>query len=277
MALATEPDSGPAIGRSRARLLVVMPLLAAVCPLGLGGPAASAPGATPPSGGPLRILAALGLDSPIDPARAQPGPLMGSVWQSVCATLMAFRDAPAPNGFKVRPEAAAGPPKVSPDGRTYVFTVRKGLRFSDGTPLRAANFVAALHRVFDKSEGSYGAFLLSDVKSFAAKGRRVVIRLRKPAADLPMRMALPYACPVPRGFPVGPAGELLKGGSGPYRVASYVPDKQLVLMRNLQYRGHRPQRIGSVVFTLGGRLQSDIRSVENGHADVLGAAFPPEL
>src|SRR5262249_6073164 len=72
----------------------------------LGGPAASAPGTTPASGGTLRIISPLELGS-LDPALSSPGSLMGSLWHGVCATLMSFRDAPAPAGYQVRPEAAA--------------------------------------------------------------------------------------------------------------------------------------------------------------------------
>ena len=38
---------------------------------------------------------------------------------------------------------------ISPDGMTYTFTVRKGFRFSDGTPVRASAFERAVNRVLD--------------------------------------------------------------------------------------------------------------------------------
>ena len=37
-------------------------------------------------------------------------------------------------------------PSPSPDGRTYVFTLRRGLRFSDGRPVRPADFRASMER-----------------------------------------------------------------------------------------------------------------------------------
>jgi ABC-type transport system substrate-binding protein len=183
---------------------------------------------------------------------------------------MAFSDAAGPQGFDVRPEAAAGAPRMSRDRRTYVFTVRKGLRFSDGTPLTAANFAVALGRVLNPDMQSDGAFLFSDVAQVRASGRQLRVRLKSPSGDLAARLALPLACPVPLGFPVDASGVDLMVGSGPYYIARHVPNKLLVLERNRYYRGVRPHHVDRVVVSIGGDLDDDIKGVEAGEADVLG-------
>ncbi len=226
------------------------------------------------TGGTLRIAAPLDLRS-LDPGLARP--LSYAVWYATCATLMAFSDAPAAQGFHVRPEAAVGPPQVSRDRRTYVFTVRKGLRFSDGSPLRAANFAVALRRVLNPAMQSDGAFLFADVRQVRASGRHLRIRLETASGDLPTRLAMPFACPVPLGFPVDPAGVDLMVGSGPYYIARHVPNKLLVLERNRYYRGTRPHHVDRVVESIGGDLDDDIRAVENGDADVLGIEIPRDV
>jgi peptide/nickel transport system substrate-binding protein len=103
------------------------------------------------------MLRALGpIAAVLDPAL--PGGGGGAAIAYVtCATLMIFRDGPGQMGESVQPEAAVGPPQVSADGRTYVFTVRSGLRFSDGSALTAANFARALSRVLDPGMRSPGA------------------------------------------------------------------------------------------------------------------------
>jgi peptide/nickel transport system substrate-binding protein len=226
-------------------------------------------------GGTLRV--ALPQEIPtLDPALWRP--LTQAIWYATCAPLMAWRDAAAPaTGFSVRPEAAAGPPKVSRDGRRYVFTVRKGLRFSDGSPLRAANFARALRRVLNPAMGSPSAYLLSDVKSVSASGQHLRIDLSRPDGDLPTRLALPLACPVPLGFPVDPAGIDLKAGSGPYYAADYVPHRQLVLKRNPYYKGKRPHRVDSIVITSGGDINEAVRAVATGRADVVGTELTREI
>lgn len=227
-----------------------------------------------PSGGTLRVVAPFDVGS-LDPALSNPR--SAPIEQGTCATLMAFRDRSGPSAYTTRPEAASGPPRVSRDGRTYVFTVRKGLRFSDGSPLRPANFALALRRVLNPAMRSYGADLFPDVKRVSASGDRLRIELRKPSGDLSTRLALPFACPVPLGFPVDPAGVPLMVGSGPYYVAQHLPGKLLVVERNRYYRGPRPHRIDRLVLTVGGDLRDNIRAIEEGRADVLGFEIPREI
>jgi peptide/nickel transport system substrate-binding protein len=212
---------------------------------------------------------------PLDPALARP--LNGALFNWTCATLEIFADAPAPAAKTVVSEAAAGPPQVSRDGLTYVFTVRPGLRFSDGSPLTAANFARALGRVKDPAMGSPGAGLFSDVRKVSASGRRLRIELSEPSGDLLMRLALPYACPVPLGFPVDPAGVDPPVGSGPYYVAQYVPGTSVEVLQNPYYRGTRPRHVAGLTLTIGGDINSDISAVENGDADVLWIEIPSEL
>jgi len=232
-----------------------------------------APGSIGRDGGTLLVTTPLALAT-LDPALS--GPAKDSIWYATCATLTAFPDAPAPDGLLPQPEAAAGPPAISGDRRTYVFTVRRGLRFNDGSPLRAANFAWALRRLQDPTMRSPGADLFSDM-TVTASGLSLRVRLAKPSGDVLTRLALPFACPVPLDFPADPAGVTLTVGSGPYYIASYVPASQLVLRRNPYYRGTRPHHVDSVVIAMGGDVDSDIKAVQDGRADVLHVVIPSEL
>jgi ABC-type transport system substrate-binding protein len=249
--------------------------LGVVSALALG--ADSVPGTAANSRGTLRVVVSQGPPT-LDPALTVFRVGWGSPhWYGTCATLMAFRDAPAPDGFQVEPEAAAGPPEVSRDGRTYTFTVRKGLRFSDGTPLTAKNFHHALGRVLHPVMRSPNAERLADVKDVDSSRWRLRIELRKPSADLATRLAFWYACPVPLGFPVDPAGVPLMVSSGPYYVADYEPDKRIVLERNPHYRGRRPSTIDRFLITFGGTIEENIEAVADGRADILGNEIPTEF
>ncbi|HEX4929193.1 MAG TPA: ABC transporter substrate-binding protein, partial [Gaiellaceae bacterium] len=85
-------------------------------------------------GGTLRINASNTDFEFTDPAMAYD--VLG--WQMLYSTnmfLMNYPDKPAPEGSRLFPEAAAGFPRVSKDGKTYTFTIRSGIKFSDGSPL----------------------------------------------------------------------------------------------------------------------------------------------
>ena len=252
-------------------------LVAAGAVLALSGVLAVglASGTTPVSGGTLRVIDPMDIVS-LDPALNM-GDFAWALEDATCATLMIFRDEPAPEGDTVQPEAAAGPPEISRDGRTYIFQVRPGLRFSDGSPLTAGNFARALGRVLDPVMRSPGAYLFSDILHVSASGLRLRIVLRAPSGDLATRLALPLACPLPLGFPVDPAGVPLMVGSGPYYVASHVPDSLLVVKRNPYYTGSRPHRLDGLTVTVGGDVNSDVTAVEDGRADMLMGPIPSEL
>jgi ABC-type transport system substrate-binding protein len=124
---------------------------------------------------------------------------------------------------------------------------------------------------------SPGAAVFSDVQSVSASGLRLRIELSKPSGDLTTRLALGYACPVPLGFPVDPAGVDLMVGSGPYYISSFTPDSLIVFSKNPYYNGTRPQHADQVIVKTGGDLNSDIAAVESGAADILGIEIPSEL
>src|SRR5262249_44714153 len=97
-------------------------------------------------GGTLRVLSQGGdsFDS-IDPGAA----VRVSAWQVLTTTndgLLAFRHAGGPAGLTLVPDLAASLPVVSDEGRTYTFQLRKGIRYSDGRPVRARDFRYALER-----------------------------------------------------------------------------------------------------------------------------------
>ncbi len=125
--------------------------------------------------------------------------------------------------------------------------------------------------------GSPGARWFADVKRVSASGLRLRIELKKPSGDLTTRLALPFACPVPLGFPVDAAGVDLTVGSGPYYIARFVPDSLVVLGRNRYYQGTRPHYVDRVVVTMGGDIDDNIKAVEDGRADVLYVEIPSEL
>jgi YVTN family beta-propeller protein len=204
-------------------------------------------------------------------------------WGSTCALLYNYPDRPFPLGAQLQPEVAAGPPSVSANGTTYTFTVRPGFRFSPPSdePVTAAAFERALQRSVSPEMGSYGAktfgdivgateYIAGDARTLSgvrASGDELVIELTAPAPDLPARLASGYACAVPPNTPIRAGGVQAIPSAGPYYVASHIPDRSLVLRRNPNYAGERPQGLEEIRYEFGTTVDRATEEVEAGRAD----------
>ena len=227
-------------------------------------------------GGTFRI-AATTYDS-VDPARA------GFWWAELatCALLVRYPDKPPPAGNRIVPEAAADYPSVSSDGLTYTFRIRKGIRFNTGTRVTAANYAREIDRVLSPDEKSFAAGFIDDIagaraveegrKGHAAgvhaRGNVLSIRLTKRLGDFVTRLALPPLCPVPLAYPTKPEGiDMPPPGSGPYYIATWTRDHDLVLKRNRFYRGGRPHHVAQFVTTIGDDPDTITREIDRSQVD----------
>ena len=113
-------------------------------------------------GGTLRVNVSNTDFAFVDPALAYDTLSWGLLY-TTNLTLLNYPDRPAPEGSRLVPDAAVAFPRVSRDGRTYTFTVRKGLRFSDGSAVTARNFAHAIHRAAHPTQASPAIAFLHDV------------------------------------------------------------------------------------------------------------------
>ena len=95
-----------------------------------------------------------------DPATAAAPGTPNQPWEqqlqyATCEPLLGYPDAPAPAGWQLVPEAAVAWPAVSPDGRTFTFKIRPGLRFSPPSdqPVTAATFKYTIERALSPAIG----------------------------------------------------------------------------------------------------------------------------
>ncbi|KVM58848.1 MULTISPECIES: ABC transporter substrate-binding protein [Burkholderia] len=134
--------------------------------------------------------------------------------------------------------------QVSADGRTYRFTLREGVKFSDGAPLDAQavarNFLNAREPAY--SGGTNLARLIShvaDVKTPDA--RTVVITLDAPYAPfLTFAGRLPLLSPNAFGKAGLKSGGPEIAGTGPFILRRYVKGQQIEFERNPDYRWAPP-------------------------------------
>ena len=206
---------------------------------------------------------------------------------ATCAKLFNYPDKPAPEGTRVIPEVAKRFPAVSRDGKTQTIELRRSYRFHNGARITAASFIAALNRDASPKLQSFatqymheivGADAAIDGKAESISGLRargpytLEIRTTRPLADLPARLAIGAFCPVAPGTP--PSEVRAPLGSGPYYVASYVPNRQVVLERNRFYRGPRPANVDRVVRTIGVAPEACRAAVERDELDYCYPGIP---
>lgn len=134
---------------------------------------------------------------------------------------------------------------VSDDGRVYEFTLREGLKFHDGTPVRSADCIASITR-WGKRDG-FGQMLMPHVEGFdAVDDRRFRIRLAVPFPLLPAALgkSSAAACLImpERMAKTDPGTQITEAvGSGPFRFVreEWVPGSKAVWER---FDGYIPRK-----------------------------------
>jgi ABC-type transport system substrate-binding protein len=79
-----------------------------------------------------------------------------SIWSLVYDGLVAYRRVGGSAGATLVPDLAVRLPVPTNDGKTYSFQLRKGIRYSDGTPVRASDFRPSVERLL-RLGGGVGA------------------------------------------------------------------------------------------------------------------------
>jgi ABC-type oligopeptide transport system substrate-binding subunit len=203
---------------------------------------------------------------------------------ATCLKLVNYPDANGPRASQLVPEAAAGFPKISQNGKTYDFTVNASwTKFSDGSPVTAASFKAAIDRIADpKMQSPAGAFISdvvgadkSPVSGVQVKGNHLIITTTHAAPDLLARLAMPFFCAIPKNLPHDPNGVNTPASAGPYYVAARTPNKSILLKRNPYYKGKRPHNADQIVYTIGNSLDSIYLRVQSGQSDYAAQGIPP--
>ncbi|RKS77023.1 peptide/nickel transport system substrate-binding protein [Actinomadura pelletieri DSM 43383] len=129
--------------------------------------------------------------------------------------------------------------KKSDDGLAFTFTLRQGVTFSDGTPLKAADVVASLK--YWVENGSYAGSLKPVLKDVTAKDDATVeVSLKRPFNLIALMAAsagseIHKAADIAASGPTGIPNERIIG-TGPYKVKSWTRGQQIVLERNTNYK-----------------------------------------
>ena len=249
---------------------------------------AKAGGSEAKRGGTLRVNLSTTDFEFLDPTLSYDAP----GWQVLYMTnlmLLNYPDKPAPEGSRLVPDAATGFPRVSRDGRTYTFTIKPGLRFSDGSAVTAAAFKRAFERAANRQQGSPAIAFMHDVlgadernegkagavAGVAARGRTLTIRLKKANPTFLAEIAMPFFAAVKPSMAIDAKGISVYPSAGPYRIASRTVGSQVVLERNRFYKGNRPANADRIVITTNTDVNQSLLQVRAGQIDYDQYGLPP--
>jgi len=129
--------------------------------------------------------------------------------------------------------------EISEDGLEYVFRLRQGIRFHDGTPFTAAAVKRTLDRIADPENGSRRAVTLLGpyVGSTVRDEHTIVVELSEPFAPLLDSFSQVYLAPAsPAALDKwGAEYQFHQVGTGPFALKEYVPKDHVTLVRYDDY------------------------------------------
>src|SRR5918999_2569893 len=146
------------------------------------------------------------------------------------------------------PGLAEDMPTISEDGMTYELTLRKGLKYSDGSPVRAEDFEHTIKRVLNLESGGSAFYLVIEgAQDYVDAGKpegdisgietdnqtgKITIQLSEPDGSFSHVLAMWFAGLVPSDTPFENLTEDPPPGVGPYMITESVPNRQFVMEKN---------------------------------------------
>jgi peptide/nickel transport system substrate-binding protein len=220
-----------------------------------------------------------------------------SMWETY-VPLLTYRHADGAAGAQLIPGLARAMPKITDGGKTYTLYLRKGLRYSDGTPVRASDFGATIERALVmNSPGSpfytdiVGAEKFAETKvghiggieSDDATGR-IVIHLTQPRGTFSNELAMLFAAPLPAGTKRTDLSASPPPGTGPYEIASSSPGRGWEYRRNPEWATHDgrllPQipsgNYDSIDVKVIANAETAVNDVKDGKIDWMDEPPPPD-
>jgi peptide/nickel transport system substrate-binding protein len=213
-------------------------------------------------------------------------------WQLLIIThdgLLGFKRASGTEGTKLVPDLATAIPKPQDGGKTFVFHVRKDIKFSNGKELKPSDVKYTFERLFKIGQSPnagtwYNVIVGGDacVKTPAtcdlSKGvvadnaaGTVTFHLTKGDPEFFDKLAVPFAFILPTGTP-NKEVQIPPPGTGPYKFVEYNPNKEIKLVRNPNFKewskDAQPKGNPDVIIQkFGLSAEAEVTQVENGQAD----------
>jgi peptide/nickel transport system substrate-binding protein len=275
-------------------LVLLVLALAAGSTLGLAACGSSSSGK---EGGTLNATYASFPDY-LDPQLSYTAEGWTALWNSY-TPLLDFPHASGQAGSKVVPGLAKALPKISNGGKTYTLFLRQGLKYSDGTPVRASDFPYTVERLFKLNSGGspfytgiVGAEKFAETKTGGISGIKtndetgeIVINLTRPRGTFTTELAIPFLALVPKGTPAKNLSADPPPATGPYEIVKSEPGRGWSYDRNPQWAKNNAKlmpdvpsgHVDKIDITVVRNDATRINEIEQDKKDWTQAAPPSDL
>lgn len=186
---------------------------------------------------------------------------------------------------------------ISDDNKTIVFHLRKGVKWSDGKPLTAHDFVYSWKRLLKPETGADYAYFLYDVEGAkeyntgkvktpdsigikAIDDHTFEVRLKAPASYFLSLMTFVSTFPLREDLIEKHGMKWTKpeniAAIGPFKLADWRHHERLTLVKNHAYWG-KPPKLDKVEMIMSGNPSSSLALYESGELDFLDGKDVPTL
>ncbi|HVB09135.1 MAG TPA: ABC transporter substrate-binding protein [Bacillota bacterium] len=267
-------------------------LILAAATVACGGAAAPAAGTSASASGsgsaaaPATSANVLRIAIATDPTGLDPESVLQNEAGFVMSTLYDGLTSYAPGTTNVQPGLAQSW-TITPDGKTYVFTLRQGVKFSDGTALDSSAVVAWLDRILNKQNPNYvenqkgisdfNSFTFGDISAYKALGpTQVEIDLSKPNAELLADLAMAWSGVVSPAAVTKYGADMMKNpaGTGPFTFVKWVQGQYIEVRANPDYWGGKP-KLDEIFFEVIPDPSTRLLDLQQGKVNIL-ADVPPQ-
>jgi peptide/nickel transport system substrate-binding protein len=203
----------------------------------------------------------------LDPALASSVVAWQALW-NVYTPLLTYPHRAGGEGGELIPGLAEALPEISADGRTYKLTLRKNLKYSDGSAVKASDFEHTVKRILNLNSGGVSHFTVivgaekymkdakarADIPGIDADDTtgEIAIKLAAPSGTFANVLAMNYVGLVPGDTPFENQTLNPPPGVGPYRIANVDSKRSfdLVKVPGFAVEGFDPGRLDKITITV---------------------------
>ena len=223
----------------------------------------------------------------LDPQRVYTGEDIAFLNTYLFRTLVSYNPVAGKDSSKLVPDLATDIGTASDGGKTWAWTLKSGIKWSDGTDLTCEDVKYGISRIFATDvivDGPTYALQLLDIpmdakgksayagpykktgqelydKAVTCTGNTITMHLNKPVGDFNYFGSYPAVSPVKQSADNGDKYDLKPMGTGPYMIASFKAGDKLDLVRNKYWDKKtdaiRPAYPNEVILRFG--LSEDVR------------------